>query len=107
MSSLSVLNRTVNRTQRLSMGLQILQLRPNRLLCRRPHAAVDIGVHPGYDLTGGTVPRRERGSHLIKSLVAMSAIKGQPCRRIGNDRPMTRKQLGYVAGRDKPLEVIE
>ena len=93
--------------QRLSMCLQVLQLRPNRLLSCRPLAAVDIGVHPSNDLAGGTVTSRNRGAHLIESLVPVSALKRQPCRRIGDDRPVTRKQLNDVACGDQPLEEIE
>ena len=35
---------------------QILQLRPHRLLGRRPQAAVDVGVHPRHDLAGVRSP---------------------------------------------------
>jgi hypothetical protein len=100
MSSLSVLGGLRWSAQRLVMGLQIVQLCPNRLLRCRPQAAVNVGVHPGNNITRRTVPCRERGSYLIESLVPVFAIKGQPSLRLGNDRPVTRKQLNNAASGD-------
>src|SRR6188472_4500443 len=98
MSSLSVLSRALN------SGSALIHVPANTPVAPEPTArllATDCGPHrrtPGDDLAGGTVPRRDRGSHLIEPLEPVSVIEGQPCGRIGDDRPVTWKQLDDVPG---------
>ncbi len=37
----------------------------------------------------------------------MAAVEGQPRQRVGDNRPVARKQLGHVAGPDQPVQQIK
>src|SRR5215217_1481468 len=95
------------RAQRLSMYFQVLQLGSNRLLGRRPQSAVDIGVYPGHDFTRRTVPCRQRGPHLLESLLPVLAIERQPGSWVGDDRPVPGEQLDNAASGDHIFEEVE
>ena len=63
--------------------------RPRATRCGRRRRTREPQSHWPY------VPRRKSGPDLIKALVPVAAIEGQPWQRVGDSRPVTGQQLDH------------